>query len=1564
MGLDDFTPDFVDDAMEEGRRKFGEAIDWTGDKTADALDGVGLEGGADWTREKTDSAANALGADVAEWELGQTEDPRKLVHGSVSKLRSTVSHLRDFRSAFDKVGRGLRGLDSSRWKGRTADAFRDRVAVEPKKWFRAADACEKAADAMDRYAETVEWAQKRAKEAIDAYGKAEKTSTDARDAHNAKVADYNLAADTYNAASASGRDPGPAPSKPGDFHDPGDSGRKAAKEKLADARKQRDEAAESAREAVRTARDAAPAKPSYTEQLEDGLVGLRLDAAHVGGGLFKGGAGLLNFVRGLNPTDPYNVAHPAEYLTSLNSTAAGLIGMANNPSAAGKQLLDQFMKDPAEGTGKLIPELVGTKGLGGAKKIATAGKHLPGKPGRGNLDKDGPEQHNKTDGQRTSEGTDPVDLATGKMYLPQTDVSLPGALPLVFTRRVESGYVAGRWFGPSWSSTADQRLEIDAEGVVFISEDGLLLAYPHPAPGLPTLPSTGPRWPLERDPDGDYTLTDPETGHVRHFTGPADGGDGNGDGIALIDQISDRNGHWITFDYDPADHAPTRITHSSGYRLLLTTSDARITALHLAGGSPDGSDLALLRYAYTDGHLTSVTNSSGLPLRFTYDERARVTSWTDTNDRRYDYGYDDRDRCVSEGGEAGHIALRIDYGDPDPGTGHRVTTVTTVTTTEGHTTRYLINDACQVIAQTDPLGHTTRTEYDRFDRPLSRTDALGRTHRYAYDEHGHLTSVTRPDNRTSTAAYNTLGLPTSITGPDGSIWRQEYDEHGNRTAVTDPTGATTRYTHDARGHLATVTDALGNTSHVRCDVAGLPIEVTDPLGAVTRYRRDPFGRVTTLIDPLGGTTRLEWTVEGHLARRTDPDGTAQTWTYDGEGNRTTHTDAVGGVTAYEYTHFDLLAARTGPDGVRYTFTHDAALRLTQVTNPQGLTWTYTYDAAGRLTSETDFDDRTLTYAYDASGHLTSRTNALGETTRYQHDTVGNVIAKTAGDLTTTYEHDPAGRLLQATGPDATLIYHRDRAGRVKSETCNGRTLTFTYDELGRRTRRITPSGATTTWTHDAAGRRTSLTASGHTLTFDHDPAGRETARRIGDGLTLTQAWNPTGQLTAQTLTSASGPDSRTLQSRAYTYRPDGTLTGIDDHLNGPRTFDLDTAGRVTAVHARDWTERYAYDETGNQTHATWPTTQPGGTDSTGPRTYTGTRITGAGSVRYEHDGQGRITLRQKPRLSRRPDTWRYTWDAEDHLTTVTTPDGQLWRYRYDPLGRRIAKQHLADDQETVLEETLFTWDGPALTEQTTGQVTLTWDHSGLHPIAQTERVTDTTTQQEIDQRFFAIVTDLVGTPSELVDETGHIAWRTRTTLWGTTTWPAKSTAYTPLRFPGQYFDPETGLHYNFHRYYDPETARYTTPDPLGLTPAPNPTTYVGNPHTWTDPLGLNPYPTNAGLADHPIHENMNKFYVRAGELVDNRVASHPLTDAQMNGGDVVGHGGVVNLKNEDLIRPGGPQGNDPIGGYRDWSPGDSIHYPGSRIHITGGHHRTAEIVNRILAGKMDPDTLIEFVIAR
>ncbi|NEA99760.1 putative T7SS-secreted protein [Streptomyces sp. SID13726] len=1437
MGFGDLVDD-LGDGLESAAagvgKGVGEAVNWTADGVADGLSAAGADGMAEGVRDFGEGVNNRLGGTVSERALGETEDPKELLHGSVPALEERAAHLRKFAGAFENVGQGMRSLDAGSWQGQAADAFRAKFEVQPKQWLTAADACTAAASALDAYADMVRWAQQQAQLAIDTYREARDASRRAADAYETSVADYNQAADRYNATAEAGGDPGTKPTKPGAFVDPGTAGRNEAEDILKEARRQRTDAAGETRHRIAAALESAPPEPEFTDRVGAGaadlLVGTQLNSVHVLGGLLRGGTDALKLARTLNPLDPYNLTHPGEWSKNSQLLLAGLVGTVAHPERLPMSLLGTgWSSDPGDSAGYLLSNLIGGKGAGGAGRAALKDA-LRGaaKDAATGAARDGT-RRGPLDVARELKcklfGSDPIDMATGRMSLPQTDVSLPARLPLVFSRQFESSYRAGRWFGPCWTSTADQRLEIDAEGVVLVREDGSLLAYPHPAPGVPTLPVAGEGHPLTVDEYGDYTVTDPAAGRVWDFAGPG----GDGDGIALLSQIIDRSGQWLTFEYDD-EGAPTGIVHSAGYDLRIERSGDRITALHLAAAE----DIELVRFGYdTEGHLSTVTKSSGLPTSFTNDTLGRITAWTDTNNSSYHYAYDDEDRCVSQGGEAGHLSYTYTYGDR---------TVTAVNSL-GHSTVYEINADLQVAAVITPDGATTRTTHDRAHRPLTVTDPLGRTMSYAYDEAGRTVLAVRPDGRYTSIAYDDQGMPITVVAPDGTQVTQRFDEFGNRTAVTDASGTRTRFTYDDRGHLSSVTNALGDTTRVHCDPAGLPLEITGPLGAVTRYARDAFGRPVRITDPTGAVTALEWTVEGRMSRRTAADGTTESWTYDGEGNCTTHTDASGAVSRFEYTHFDLLSARTGPDGVRYEFAHDTELRLTQVTNPQGLTWSYAYDPAGRLIAETDFDDRTVSYAHDAAGQLTSKTTALGQDIRFERDVLGRVVHKEAAGQVTGYVYDERGGLVEAAGSDAVLALRRDEAGRVLSETVDGRTLTYAYDVRGRRIGRTTPTGATSTWTYDAAGRRTGMVASGRTLDFTYDDAGRELTRRIGESVTLTNAFDALGRLTKQELT---GPAGRRLQQRAYTYRADGNLTAVDDDLNGPRRFDLDTVGRVTAVHAANWTETYAYDEAGNQTQAAWPTGHPG-EEATGDRSYTGTRITRAGSVRYEHDEAGRITLRQKTRLSRKPDTWRYAWDAEDRLTSVTTPDGTTWRYRYDPLGRRTAKLRLAEDGETVVERIDFTWDGTTLCEQTTtsadlpNPVTLTWDHQGLHPIAQTERITASDVpRNEIDSRFFAIVTDLVGTPTELIDEAGDIAWRTRSTLWGTTAWAADSTAYTPLRFPGQYFDPETGLHYNFFRHYDPETARYTTPDPLGLGPAPNPGTYVHNPHTWTDPLGLAP----------------------------------------------------------------------------------------------------------------------------
>lgn len=1021
--------------------------------------------------------------------------------------------------------------------------------------------------------------------------------------------------------------------------------------------------------------------------------------------------------------------------------------------------------------------------------------------------------------------TDPIDMASGEMVMSATDVSLPGILPLVVERHHRTSVRSGRCFGPSWSSTLDQRLLLEEYGVRLCAYDGMVLHYPRPLAGEPVMPVEGPRWGLfwGGEPASPMTVHQRETGRTLHFA-PVPGRFGSE--LPLV-AISDRNGNRIRIEYDKNTGAPTDVVQEGGYHLGIATENGRITALRLLS-DPDCP--VLVRYAFDGaGNLSEVYNSSGLPLKLTYDDKRRVTGWEDRNSTWYRYTYDDEGRCVATEGIDGMLSSSIAYDAENRRT--------VFSDSLGHTTVYEFNDCYQPIAETDPLGNTTHRTWDRYDNLLRLTDPLGRTTDYEYDQLGNVVTVVRADGHVTRMEYNELGLAERIVAADGAEWRQSFDAAGNPLAMTDPVGATTRYAYNERGGLAAIIDALGHTTRVTCDAAGLPVETVTPLGETTRYRRDAFGRPVEVTDPLGAVTRLEWTIEGKPARHIDPLGSQWSWSWDGEGNCLSRTDAAGGTYRYEHGPFDLPRAQTNPDGSRFECERDTELRLTTVTNPLGLSWQYTYDPAGRLVGESDFDDRPVSYIYDAADQLISKVNGLGQEITYTRDAWGRIIEKNAPGVRTTFTYDLADRLTRATSPGAELVFDRDPVGRILAETCNRQTTTHEYDALGRPVRRRTPAGADSAWHYDEAGRLVSLVASSHRVDFSYDATGREAARRTPGGVVLGHRWDAAGNLTQQT---ASAHD-RPLWQRTYTYRGDHHLIGLADSRCGRAAFELDPLGRVTAATSPAGREDYTYDAIGNQLTAHWPTLdRQAASEATGDRRYAGTRVSQAGRVHYEYDAAGRTILRRKRSLSGKFTVWRYEWDAEDRLTAVTSPDGTWWQYHYDPLGRRIAKQRLTADGQ-VAEETRFTWSNATLIEQASQPAatsavaaSLTWDHHGLHPVAQRQHLP----QDEIDARFYAVVTDLVGTPTELIDEAGDIAWQTDATLWGVPGRTDGSAAETPLRFPGQYHDPETGWNYNYQRHYDPEISRYATPDPLGLEPDPNHYGYVDNPYSWIDPLGL------------------------------------------------------------------------------------------------------------------------------
>ncbi|MFE0688431.1 DUF6531 domain-containing protein [Streptomyces xiamenensis] len=1033
----------------------------------------------------------------------------------------------------------------------------------------------------------------------------------------------------------------------------------------------------------------------------------------------------------------------------------------------------------------------------------------------------------RQDGRRMdsrNECGDPVDVATGELVMSATDITLPGVLPLVLERHHISTYRSGRWFGRSWASTLDQRLRLDDYGVRFYSADGMILNYPIPLadPDHPVLPTEGPRWGLlwDGNPQTGMRVHQRETGRTLHFAphptrpGPD----------LRLSAITDRNSNRITVHYD--EHGvPAELEHTGGYRIHIATYEGRITALHLAS---DPERPLLMSYGYdADGNLSEIYNSSGLPLRFSYDDRARLTRWEDRNHTWYRYEYDAEGRVVFSTGTERALEYRYAY-EPEH---HR----TTATNSLGHDTLYQFNDSLQLIAETDPLGNTTHRTWDRYDRPLSVMDPLGNTTRYTYDEAGNLKAVTRPDGSEITARHNDLGLLLRVEEPDGAVWSQEFDDAGNRITGVDPLGMTSLYEYDDHGALTGFTDPEGGRTEFSVTDTGLPQEVRNPLGEVTRYHYDPFGRTIRITEPSGAVMHAHWSPNGKLLSFRDSMGAEQSWEWDPEGNCIAHISATGTVTQFKYGTFDLPSSITHPNGAIYEFTRDTELNLIGVKDPDGRVWEYTYDAVGRLIKESDYDDRSTGYEWDEAGRAIGHVNQVGQSVEYSYNSLGQITRKSDSDgSSTSYAYDAMGRLLNAASEGIGLARTYDRLGRLQSETINGRTLSLGYTSLGQLKSRKTPSGHLSTWAYNASGDRTDLHTGNHSIAFNRDAMGNEVQRIVDDSLVVHQDWDLAGRLVGQTVTGPDKAGHRAPVQRQYKYRADGYLTSITTPT-GSTEFSLDANGRVTSLARPQWNEDYSYDLSGNLVEARF---SEGEYPALGRRAYEGTLVKKAGRFRYRYDAAGRTVFRQEVRLSRQPDNWHYIWGPENQLLSTTTPDGTRWRYVYDPLGRRIAKQRLGDG-DVIVEQIHFTWHGTTLVEESSNLLgTMTWDYNGLHPLTQVH-------QHEGEHSFYTVMTDLVGTPTDLLDEHGEKVWTSRSTLWGA----SKERGHgefpglrMPLRFPGQYFDQETGWHYNLHRHYDPSLARYSSPDPLGLTPSPNSYSYIVNPCTWSDPLGLAPHP--------------------------------------------------------------------------------------------------------------------------
>ncbi|WNO61010.1 RHS repeat-associated core domain-containing protein [Rheinheimera sp. MMS21-TC3] len=174
----------------------------------------------------------------------------------------------------------------------------------------------------------------------------------------------------------------------------------------------------------------------------------------------------------------------------------------------------------------------------------------------------------------------------------------------------------------------------------------------------------------------------------------------------------------------------------------------------------------------------------------------------------------------------------------------------------------------------------------------------------------------------------------------------------------------------------------------------------------------------------------------------------------------------------------------------------------------------------------------------------------------------------------------------------------------------------------------------------------------------------------------------------------------------------------------------------------------------------------------------------------------------------------------NQLTALQQNDA-VTRYEYDAFGRRSAKI-------TAAGRTDYLWEGNTLIgEYCQGEYRwYVFEPNTNKPLALISG----------GQLYFYQL-DQLGTPLSLTDSENNIVWQAHYTVFGKATVTVNEID-NPIRFQGQYYDNESGLHYNHFRYYDPETGRFISQDPIGLLGGINHYQYAPNHINWIDPLGL------------------------------------------------------------------------------------------------------------------------------
>jgi RHS repeat-associated protein len=870
--------------------------------------------------------------------------------------------------------------------------------------------------------------------------------------------------------------------------------------------------------------------------------------------------------------------------------------------------------------------------------------------------------------------------------------------------------------------------------------------------------------------------------------------DGNGDGY--ISSTTDFNGNVTNYTHDAAGRETSR-TEAYG------TADQRTitTTRNVMNGLPE----AIYEYNASSQLMRDTLYCYNVSGSACNDSTSAGTIWTvnvvDPNrslTRITTYTYNSQGLLLTVDGPRTDVSdvTNFAYYTATVAGSHNINDLNTITDALGHVTTvtgYEANGNPSGI--TDPNSIATSFTYDARARLFSRSIG-GATASYTYDSAGNLTKAILPKTVagvTYTYTYDAAHVSTSIADNLGETVVYTLDASGNRKEE-DTCASALNCGPGLSGDLKVHTRSYDNQDRLQYDTGGM--------GQVTQYVYDSNGNPTHITDPKGNMTIKSYDALNRMYQVQDPSGT----------------------TTYNLDSLDHVVDVTDPRGLDTHYTHDAYGDVITQQSPDTGTTGYTYDPAGNRLTKTDARSQTATYTYDALNRLAQITyNSSAETVIYTYD--GGFV-------------NGIGRLTKITDPSGTTKFTNfDAWGDLlqKNTTIAGQAFgtTYTYDAPADMTEiELMPPGQTTptafiTYKHDAVGRQSEIDSTWWNgsawLTYPvvsaagYEPFGRLSSLHYQNSLTETRTYDQDYRLTGISIPS--------FQGLGFGYDADNNINSVTDsvNVNGnsyAATYGYDAMNRLTTAPG----ESVSYDADGNRTQ-----TIVNGATTTYNTATTSNRLlslTGAQSTTFTYAADGS-----------RSDDGTYTYNYYDSGrfenleldSTHAVTDG----YIYNGLGQRTEK--IAG---TFLTYYLYDEAGHLQAEySTTSGINAVHVWMNDRPVAYYKA----TSWNLAPTTARYIHTDQLDTPRVTTNSSGALVSAWYSDPFGNRTATIGGPAY-ELRFPGQYFDEERGLNYNYMRDYDPLTGRYIESDPIGLGGGINTYAYVGgNPLRHVDPFGLDDF---------------------------------------------------------------------------------------------------------------------------